>query len=210
MRLLALLVIVGCSSPPHAAAVPPSPPPPRPAPPIDAAVAVVEPDAAEEEPAAAVVEPEAPPPLEDVDTTIDAKDLPDVAGFAKHERIKSSGGQLLALFVRDRKLSLSIVVNENGIVRSFALGLIDSKPNNEFDSEAYMPRSRVAEYQGPIQFAIRVRRPKVAEQQLVVYAAGPSVAVVTRPLAGGAWSKVLRLDFNKDATFVAIGTTDPH
>lgn len=203
MGRLVVLLMLGCGgahTAPHAA------PPPAPA--VDAAVA----DAADadEAPAAAVVEPETP--LEDVDTTIEAKDLPDLAGFAKHLTVKRGGEQLLALYVRSELLELAIVENDNGIARRFPLGSTRSKPTNEIDAESFLPRSRVGEYQGPIQFAIRTNTNADDARQFVVFTSGASVAVISRPLAGTTttWTRVLRLDFANDARFVAIGTTDPH
>ena len=165
--------------------------------------------------AAAVVPPddEPTPALEDVDTTLAGDDLPaQPTGWVQQKVVKRGGGQLLALFVREGKLRLSIVEDQNGIVQDFVVAAVDgaTHPNNEIDGEAYRPRERVAGYQGPILFAIRVRGPDHVWQQVVVYQAGATVQVVLRPLGTSEWTRKLRVVFGPDATFTAIGTTDPH
>lgn len=221
MRFLAVVIasgLVACGAgegrPPATAhvAVPP-----------DAGVAADAPDATPDAtPDAAAVgavpvpdpfEPFGAPPIEEVDTSIADAELPaTTSGFARRVHVQRSGRQLIALHVEHRKMWLSIVEDQNGIVKAFPLEPIDSMPElHTINGDAYAPREGRGTYDGAILFAVRFR-PTTADawRQLVVYAAGFALHVVERPLGATAWKRVLRVELEPGATFDAIGTTDPH
>jgi hypothetical protein len=226
MRLVILVVVAACGGAPppreqlarHVTA-------PIDAMPVDSMPLDATPDAealADDDPdgpAAAVVLPDPddwynqPPTLDEVDTTIAVTDLPNAsATWPSRVRQKRGQRQLLALHVDQKQLWLAVVEDENGTQARYALGKTDVViKNHTLDETTYSPRSRVADYTGPILFAIRIV-PRGAKQpeQLVVYSDGAALLVAARPLGTKAWSRRLRADFEPGATFEAIGTTDPH
>jgi hypothetical protein len=182
----------------------------------DAAVA---PDAAEpdapDKPVGAVAlpDPDKPPPLQEVDTTVTDAELPaGPTGWARVRRVARGDRQLVAVYMRERKLYLGLIEYDHGVVEQFPLGATDgSKADAELTGEDFTPRDRLGDYTGPILFALRVRDPKATTwRQVVVFAIGPEIHVVERPVGGSAWTRRLRVELDASATFVAIGTTDPH
>jgi hypothetical protein len=156
---------------------------------------------------------DAPLPIEEIDTTVREADL--VARPApKQTRLSRSGRQLVALVERgeDHRIMLAVVEDNNGIVASFPLAVADGSTElHGFDGNTYSPVDRWGATGGPIIFAIRVRpTAKAAWQQLVVFAAGRTLRVVTRTLGDTLWRPLLDVQLDAGATFVGIGTTDPH
>jgi hypothetical protein len=154
-----------------------------------------------------------PVPIEEIDTSIAVAELPTgLSGWQTTVSVPRGGRQLVALHVRDGKIVLSIVEDENGIVQAFPLEPIESMPQlHTIDGDAYAPRSYFGDYDGPILFAIRIRRTATdAWQQIVVYTDDSAIDVVERPLGDAVWERRLRVELEHGATPIAIGTTDPH
>jgi len=208
---LAVVALLACSSSPP---VHPSVAPPLAAPSPAISDAAID-SAPDDDHAAAVPLPkeDATVPVEELDTTVAAGDLPtDAKGWNRVEQVARDGGQLVALYAHERKLQLAIVEDQNGIQIEYPLGTLDATPLlHTPEGEVFTPADHYGASGGPILFAVRVRSTaKEPLRQLVVYTAGSSLRVVQRTLGTTTWTRVLRLDLRSGATFVGIGTTDPH
>jgi hypothetical protein len=208
-RFVWLFVVAGACGAPHAsprAAIAET------APPRDASIDASPDAAADAPPAAAVVvrEPVAIR-IDEVDTTIADAELPTCDAASSRRRIRHGGRHLAALHERDRELWLALFDDRDGELQQFSLGAVQPvSTSNMWGPSIFEPRSRVGDYAGPILFAVRVEHFAGAPQQLVVYSDAAAICVASRALGGTAWSRRLRVELDPDATFVGIGTTDPH
>ncbi len=156
--------------------------------------------------------------LDEVDTTVSIDDVKGVKGpWPIVKRSKMHGRVMLAMHAeRDGMLRLAVIEigdgdDDAGVREDLELApVIPEQFGHAFDGDAYLPRQRYDET-GPILFAARVLPPGGGERtQIVVYSVGAQVRVVAKPLSAKTWTPQMLLAFRRGATFVGIGTTDPH
>ena len=156
--------------------------------------------------------------LDEVDTTVSLDDVKSVKGpwpVVKH--LKMHGRVMLAMHAEnDGMLRLAVIEIDGGDDDAGLRDDLDVAPvipehfAHAFDGDAYLPRQRDGET-GPILFAARVLPASGGERtQIVVFSDGAQVRVVAKPLSAKTWKPLMLIAFRQGATFVGIGTTDPH
>ena len=155
--------------------------------------------------------------LDEVDTSVSIDDVKGVPGPWKETRRSKLYGRVMVVLVADGDGVLRLMTIEGeGPDQDGAREVIELehvKPEafgHAFDGNAYLSRQGVEET-GPIVFAARVLPAGGGERvQIVVYSVGAELRVVEKALSATAWRARLRVSFRRGATFVGIGTSDPH
>lgn len=155
--------------------------------------------------------------LDEVDTTVAIRDVRGTRGpWPERKRLRMRGRVMVALQsdAEHGALHLAVIEPDEGRRADVTLREVTAEAfHHAFDGDTYLSRQRDDET-GPILFAVRVLPPAGARDsertQVVVFADGASLRVVEKRVSEAAWHPRLRLDCDRGATFVGIGTTDPH
>lgn len=154
--------------------------------------------------------------IDEVDTSVAIGEVTAVTGpWPETRRIAMGGRVMLALHAEqdDGLLHLAVIDTERGTREDVALGAVTPEAfGHTFDGNTYLS-AQGRDETGPILFAVRVRPASGARgerRQVVVIAVGAELRVVEKGVRERTWRPRLRIELERGATFVGIGTTDPH
>jgi hypothetical protein len=151
--------------------------------------------------------------LEEVDTTVALDDVRGVRGpWPERKTVHMGGRVMLALHAdSDGVLYLSAIEADEASRVDLAIEKVTPETfNHTFDGNAYLSRQGPEET-GPMIFAARVLPPDGGERvQVVVFSEGSSLRVVEKRVTETKWRPRLILQLRAGATFIGIGTSDPH
>lgn len=164
-------------------------------------------------PAAAIPEEVAPPSLAEVDTTITEAELP--VGDTWRKRTRSASGGEVFVAVRgdeNHQLTLWLIDHEDGGATTFPIGTAHFSIHDTHDGDTFAPRSYADGSGSPILFAFHAEPTtgSRSHDQVVVFTRDSSLFVARRLDGVTDWTRLLRVDHPRGATFVGIGTTYPH
>jgi hypothetical protein len=154
--------------------------------------------------------------LDEVDTTVSIDDVRGVRGpWPEKTTVRMGGRVMLALHAEfDGTLYLSVIEAEEASREDLAIEKVTPETfNHTFDGNAYLSRQGPEET-GPLIFAARVLPPAGAPSservQIAVFSEGSSLRVVEKRMSETRWRPRMLLQLRAGATFIGIGTSDPH
>ena len=154
--------------------------------------------------------------LDEVDTTVALDDVRGVRGTWPERKTLHMGGRVMvALHAEsDGVLYLSLIEAEEASREDLAIEHVTPETfGHTFDGNAYLSRQGPDET-GAMIFAARVLPPAGATPgervQIAVFSEGASLRVVEKRMSETRWRPRLLLQLGAGATFIGIGTSDPH